>query len=229
MRSEPLVLVEGTLERHASGGGAINLLVQRILPLDAPDLLAERPRATVKDFSPLDELERRRILAEQPLAAVAAGGAGGSGGGGAATAVTPASTPSHTGALAAAASSAAADGPVDGRRGGPAGGIGLSGSPGLGPAAGAGAAGRGSGVAGRGSGAAGRGSGSPGPPARRPAPSGAVPALPATAGGPLPVNGRDHMPADPEPTEHETGDPGGADDFRAVAPPVMSFAQGRRR
>ena len=95
VRTEPLVLVEGTLERHASAGGAINLLVRRILPLDAPDLLAHGARPAVKDFSPLDERERRRILEEQPLVAVAGG-----------SAVSVAPSPRPTGALAAAASSA---------------------------------------------------------------------------------------------------------------------------
>ena len=75
VRTEPLVLVEGTLERHAAAGGAINILVRRMVPLDAADLRTERPAATVKDFSPLDERERQRILEEQPLVAVAGGGA----------------------------------------------------------------------------------------------------------------------------------------------------------
>src|SRR5215216_4042639 len=50
VRTEPLVLVDGTLERHAAAGGAINVLVRRLLALDAPDLLTEWPAATVKDF-----------------------------------------------------------------------------------------------------------------------------------------------------------------------------------
>jgi error-prone DNA polymerase len=68
--------VQGTLERFASAGGAINLLVRRITPLDAPELLDRRPRAEVKDFSMLDarELARAQAEAEQPRIAVAAAG-----------------------------------------------------------------------------------------------------------------------------------------------------------
>ena len=36
VRSEPLVLAEGRLERHASGGGAINVVVARLVALSAP-------------------------------------------------------------------------------------------------------------------------------------------------------------------------------------------------
>jgi len=60
VRTEPLMLVEGKLERFAAGGGAINVLVDRVGSIAAPDqLLAE-----VKDFSMLDE-QVRRGLAEQ--------------------------------------------------------------------------------------------------------------------------------------------------------------------
>ena len=76
VRTEPLVVVEGVLERFASAGGAINLLVRRLAPLDAPDLLSRRPQAQVKDFSMLDARELARIALEQPrVAAAAAGGA----------------------------------------------------------------------------------------------------------------------------------------------------------
>jgi error-prone DNA polymerase len=80
VRTEPLVMVEGTLERFASAGGAINLLVSRIMPLEAPELLDRRPRAEVKDFSMLDARELARIQGEAqdelPQVAVAvAGGA----------------------------------------------------------------------------------------------------------------------------------------------------------
>jgi error-prone DNA polymerase len=60
VRTEPLMLVEGKLERFAAAGGAINVLVDRVGSIAAPDqLLAE-----VKDFSMLDE-QVRRGLAEQ--------------------------------------------------------------------------------------------------------------------------------------------------------------------
>jgi error-prone DNA polymerase len=47
VRTEPLVLVEGKLERFAAAGGAINVFVQRIAPLSTPD----RPLAEIKDFA----------------------------------------------------------------------------------------------------------------------------------------------------------------------------------
>jgi error-prone DNA polymerase len=79
VRTEPLVMVEGTLERFASAGGAINLLVRRIVPLEAPELVDRRPQAEVKDFSMLDARELARIQAEAgdlelPKVAVAVAG-----------------------------------------------------------------------------------------------------------------------------------------------------------
>jgi error-prone DNA polymerase len=64
VRTEPLMLVEGKLERFAAGGGAINVLVDRVGSIDAPD----RVLADIKDFSMLDE-QVRRGLAEQKAAA----------------------------------------------------------------------------------------------------------------------------------------------------------------
>ena len=66
VRTEPLVLAAGRLERHPAAGGGINVLVERIEPLAAPDrLLAE-----VKDIAPLDAAERRPIEAEDGPGAV---------------------------------------------------------------------------------------------------------------------------------------------------------------
>ncbi len=60
VRTEPLLLIEGKLERFAAAGGVINVLVDRVGSITAPDrLLAE-----VKDFSMLDE-QVRVGLAEQ--------------------------------------------------------------------------------------------------------------------------------------------------------------------
>jgi error-prone DNA polymerase len=98
VRTEPLVLIEGKLERFAAAGGAINILVQRIAPIAAPD----RPLAEVKDFSMLDELERRRIA--QGKAAAAASGAAAAG-----AAAAPAAAAGDAGADAAAGVDAAAD------------------------------------------------------------------------------------------------------------------------
>jgi error-prone DNA polymerase len=47
VRTEPLVVAEGVLERFASGGGAINVLVRRIAPLQTPDSGGGRPVADV--------------------------------------------------------------------------------------------------------------------------------------------------------------------------------------
>ncbi len=64
VRTEPLMLATGKLERFAAGGGVINVLVDRVDPIDAPDRLV----ADIKDFSMLDE-QVRRGLAEQKAAA----------------------------------------------------------------------------------------------------------------------------------------------------------------
>ncbi len=63
VRTEPLMLVEGKLERFAAAGGAINVLVDRIGSIAAPDRLV----AEIKDFSMLDE-QVRRGRAEQDSA-----------------------------------------------------------------------------------------------------------------------------------------------------------------
>jgi error-prone DNA polymerase len=60
VRTEPLMLVEGKLERFAAAGGAINVLVDKVGAVAAPDQLV----AQVKDFSMLDE-QVRIGLAEQ--------------------------------------------------------------------------------------------------------------------------------------------------------------------
>ncbi|MGH2855873.1 MAG: DNA polymerase III subunit alpha, partial [Solirubrobacteraceae bacterium] len=60
VRTEPLMLVEGRLEKLAAAGGAINVLVNTVGSIAAPD----RPVAEIKDFSMLDE-QVRRGLAEQ--------------------------------------------------------------------------------------------------------------------------------------------------------------------
>jgi error-prone DNA polymerase len=54
VRTEPLLMVDGKLERFAAAGGAINILVERVSPIAAPDRLV----AQIKDFSLLDEAVR---------------------------------------------------------------------------------------------------------------------------------------------------------------------------
>ena len=68
VRTEPLMLAEGRLERLAASGGAINILVDRVGAIDAPDRMV----AEIKDFSMLDEGVRRGH--EEQRAAAAAGG-----------------------------------------------------------------------------------------------------------------------------------------------------------
>jgi error-prone DNA polymerase len=58
VRTEPLVVAEGRLERHPAAGGQVNVLVDRVGPLEAPD----RPLAQIKDFSPLDLAELERTM-----------------------------------------------------------------------------------------------------------------------------------------------------------------------
>jgi error-prone DNA polymerase len=70
VRTEPLMLVEGKLERFAAAGGVINVMVDRVGSIAAPD----KPLAEIKDFSMLDE-QVRRGLAEQRAAEKAAGDA----------------------------------------------------------------------------------------------------------------------------------------------------------
>jgi error-prone DNA polymerase len=61
VRTEPLLVVEGKLERFAAAGGAINVMVDRIEPIAAPD----QPLAEVKDFSMLDEQVRIGLAAQK--------------------------------------------------------------------------------------------------------------------------------------------------------------------
>jgi error-prone DNA polymerase len=64
VRTEPLMLIEGKLERFAAAGGTMNVLVDHVGSIAAPD----RMLAEVKDFSMLDE-QVRRGLAQQRAAA----------------------------------------------------------------------------------------------------------------------------------------------------------------
>jgi len=54
VRAEPLIVAEGILERHASGGGAVNVVCRRLARLDTSRALDERPI----------ELARRRAAAD---------------------------------------------------------------------------------------------------------------------------------------------------------------------
>jgi len=79
IRTEPLVLVEGRLERHPAAGGAINVLVDRIAPLELP---GERRGAVVPLAGPAAADPARR-------AADADGGPGRAGAAGDFRAVAP--------------------------------------------------------------------------------------------------------------------------------------------
>jgi error-prone DNA polymerase len=79
VRTEPLMLAEGKLEKLPAAGGAINVLVDRVGSIQAPDQIL----ADIKDFSMLDE-QVRLGLAEQRAAAANGGTGNGRGGGNAA-------------------------------------------------------------------------------------------------------------------------------------------------
>jgi error-prone DNA polymerase len=68
VRTEPLMLVEGKLERFAAAGGAINILVDKVGSIAAPD----RPLAEIKDFSMLDEQVRTGLAAQRAASSPAA-------------------------------------------------------------------------------------------------------------------------------------------------------------
>src|SRR5581483_8544560 len=70
VRTEPLMMVEGKLERFAAAGGAINVLVDKVGSIAAPDRLG----AEIKDFSMLDEQVRRAREAERTTSDGARGG-----------------------------------------------------------------------------------------------------------------------------------------------------------
>ncbi len=72
VRTEPLMWVEGKLERLPVAGGAINVLIDRAASIAAPDQLM----AEVKDFSMLDERELARVRADAQAAAQRAAAAG---------------------------------------------------------------------------------------------------------------------------------------------------------
>jgi error-prone DNA polymerase len=72
VRTEPLMFVEGKLERLPVAGGAINVLIDRASSIVAPDQLV----AEVKDFSMLDERELARVRADAKAAAERAAAAG---------------------------------------------------------------------------------------------------------------------------------------------------------
>ena len=78
VRTEPLMLVSGKLEKLAAAGGAINILVDWVGSIDAPDQIV----AEIKDFSMLDEQVRRGLAEQKAAAAAGAPGAGGTGPGG---------------------------------------------------------------------------------------------------------------------------------------------------
>jgi error-prone DNA polymerase len=72
VRTEPLVIVDGRLERHAAAGGAINVLARRVTRLE----VGERMKAQVEDFSLTTDfvggahaIELARQRREQELAA----------------------------------------------------------------------------------------------------------------------------------------------------------------
>jgi error-prone DNA polymerase len=65
VRTEPLIVVDGRLERHASAGGAINIVARHVTALE----LGDRIHAQIKDFDILDALELARQGQQQEVAA----------------------------------------------------------------------------------------------------------------------------------------------------------------
>ncbi|MGO9901903.1 MAG: DNA polymerase III subunit alpha [Solirubrobacteraceae bacterium] len=63
VRTEPLLLVEGKLERFAAAGGAINMLVDKVGTIAAPDRLV----AQIKSFSILDDQVRAGLAEQQAV------------------------------------------------------------------------------------------------------------------------------------------------------------------
>jgi error-prone DNA polymerase len=61
VRTEPLVVIDGRLERHAAAGGAINVVARRVTPLQVSD----RVNAQVKDFSLLDAIALARAQEQE--------------------------------------------------------------------------------------------------------------------------------------------------------------------
>jgi error-prone DNA polymerase len=60
VRTEPLVIIDGRLERHAAAGGAINIVARQVTALEVD----ERVNAQVKDFDLLDAIELARQAQE---------------------------------------------------------------------------------------------------------------------------------------------------------------------
>ena len=69
MRSEPLVVAEGRLERFASAGGAINVVVDRSRALDAPGRLVAEVKELGKNLAIVGAEPRRRRRRSPPRAA----------------------------------------------------------------------------------------------------------------------------------------------------------------
>ncbi len=65
VRTEPLVIIDGRLERHAAAGGAINVVARQVAQLEVSD----RVQAQVKDFSLLDALALARAQEQEALGA----------------------------------------------------------------------------------------------------------------------------------------------------------------
>ena len=62
VRTEPLVVAQGRLERHPAAGGQVNVLTTKLWALETPE---SAPLATVKDFHPLDLEELARHQADE--------------------------------------------------------------------------------------------------------------------------------------------------------------------
>jgi error-prone DNA polymerase len=245
VRTEPLVVAEGRLERHRDGGGQINVVVGRLRPLDE---LTEETGAVVRQLHAMSPVELDHWARQQDRQVAAGGAVAVAGGGAGATAGGRAPAGPRSVAWSGAGTGDGAAGRGGGPRPGPirSGGGGGGGSrvPGAGASSPArpespplvvlpgGAAGDPTAHGGHeGRTTAPRG-GAPGPaaPGSAPVAPGSAPADPAApARGPAPRTGTRHAsPADGD-RPSGAGDPAEPDAgaLRGVAPDVMHFGRGR--
>jgi error-prone DNA polymerase len=250
VRTEPLVVAEGRLERHRDGGGQINVVVGRLRPLDE---LTEETGAVVRQLHAMSPVELDHWARQQDRQVAAGGAVAVAGGGTGATAARAAGGRAPAGPRSVAWSGAGSGDGAAGRGGGTrpgpirSGGGGGGGGPRV-PGAGAssparpegpplvvlpgGAAGDPTAHGGHeGRTTAPRGC-APGPaaPGSAPVAPGSAPVDPAAPGrGPAPRTGTCHAsPADGD-RPSGAGDPAEPDPgaLRGVAPDVMHFGRGR--
>jgi error-prone DNA polymerase len=89
VRSEPLVIAEGRMERYASAGGAINVVVRRLRPLEVPTARLASVHDLPAAVRPDEARDGRGEGAAEEMQEAALAAAGGGSAGGAFRAVAP--------------------------------------------------------------------------------------------------------------------------------------------